>query len=456
MTTPLEPLGDAPFLPPTHSAAPPLPPQPQLPNGDGFVPYLPPIRRPEPVAEQPIAFDARAMVEATKRRVESPVYGHMPSGTEEGRAAVEAARAAMKRKRARNRLIGRAVVLIMLGGIGAAGWFGYRAYQDDQDRQAAERAAKSESGALTPVGQQDQVINLLDDLNSGNATPSAGGLLGAVDDAREVVAQNTLPTAVVGRNVDWTFPPAILPTYKSVYFLRLRFDTAAPDSAYSQDSFQYGIESDQYLVSVVRSDAPGETIYTFGDHWRMSVDGSGVFERMPRAPLSTAPEPDSPFAGVFGSELVVPIEARPYVEIVSVETLEPSDDPVPMRSTVVMRLDLAGFKQAAPEVYARWVEVWSSPAASDERLIDRSVRQVRPETIENSLLDNVPFELGSEELATPAGFAVIAIRFSDNGVVAMAFVASSDENFRTYYALENFYEKDTTIESRYDDWVDAP
>lgn len=194
MTTPLESLGDVPFLPPTHSAAPPLPPQPQLPNGGGFVPYLPPVRRPEPVPEQPIAFDARAMVEATKRRVESPVYGHMPAGTEEGRAAAEAARASMKRKRARNKLIGRAVVLAMLGGIGAAGWFGYQAYQDDQDRQAAERAAKAEHASLaddrpvaaSPLGEQVEVIEALDDLNSG-ATPSAGGLLDAVRDARVAV-----------------------------------------------------------------------------------------------------------------------------------------------------------------------------------------------------------------------------------------------------------------------------
>ena len=198
MTTPLEPLGDVPFLPRLPAAAPPLALQPQLPNGNDFVAYLPPVRRPEPVPEQPIAFDARAMVEATKRRVDSPAYGHMPAGTEEGRAAAEAARAAMKRKRARNKLIGRAVVLVALGGLGAAGWFGYQAYQDDQDRQAAERAAKSEQASLaneladdrpaavSPLGEQVEVIGATDQLNSG-ATPSAGGLLDAVQDARDVV-----------------------------------------------------------------------------------------------------------------------------------------------------------------------------------------------------------------------------------------------------------------------------
>lgn len=178
-----------PFPPPTRSA----------PAAD-FVPYLPPVQRAEPVPEKPVVFDAKMMVDATRRKVEHPVYGTMPAGTEEGRAAIQLARTAMRRKRTRNKLIARAVAVVIVGGIAAAGWFGYQAYRDDQDRQKAGRAAIAEdeaTGAATPLGKQARVIAVMEDLNSGGATPSAGGLLGAVDDAQAVVGETNSPGAQV-------------------------------------------------------------------------------------------------------------------------------------------------------------------------------------------------------------------------------------------------------------------
>jgi hypothetical protein len=141
-------------------------------------------------------FDAKAMVEATKRKVENPVYGHMPTGTPEGRAAAEAARQAMRRKRSRNKWIGRSLGVVLLGGIGAAGYVGYRAYQDDQAERDAERKAALDDSAVDagdvvapgPLGGQVAVIDALDAVNSG-ATPGAGGLIDAVDAAKEVVGQ---------------------------------------------------------------------------------------------------------------------------------------------------------------------------------------------------------------------------------------------------------------------------
>lgn len=200
VTTPLDSPGGLPFLPSTQSPAPPPPPDAPTPVGADFVPYLPPVRRADAAPEQPAAFDAKLMVDSTKRKVENPVYGKMPTGSDEGRAAVEAARKKMNRKRARNKLIARAVAISFLGGIAAAGWFGYQAYQDDQDRQAAERAAKAavgeSPGAAGPLGQQAQVIEVMDDLNSG-AAPSAGALLEAVEDARAVVGESNDSDVVV-------------------------------------------------------------------------------------------------------------------------------------------------------------------------------------------------------------------------------------------------------------------
>src|SRR5215218_8201273 len=59
------------------------------------MPYLPPPVRPVPQITAPPVFDAKAMVDATKRKVDNPVYGQIPKGTPEGKAAADAARAKM-------------------------------------------------------------------------------------------------------------------------------------------------------------------------------------------------------------------------------------------------------------------------------------------------------------------------------------------------------------------------
>ena len=72
----------------------------------GEAPYLPPAAPPKPAVAQPQTFDAKTLVDATKRnKIENPVYGHMPTGSEEGRAAADAARARMRAKRRRNKFM---------------------------------------------------------------------------------------------------------------------------------------------------------------------------------------------------------------------------------------------------------------------------------------------------------------------------------------------------------------
>src|SRR5262245_45351274 len=85
-------------------------------------PYLPPVAPAQPMVSTSPAFDAKAMVDATKRnKIENPSYGHMPTGTPEGRAAVEAAKARMRRKRRRNKILGWVMTIafiVIVGGVG--------------------------------------------------------------------------------------------------------------------------------------------------------------------------------------------------------------------------------------------------------------------------------------------------------------------------------------------------
>lgn len=200
-----EPTGsDAPLGEPYLPAAPPPPqlptlpaPEPVAPQPSSGQPVLPTAAPIAPVpSPEPQPFDAKAMVASQKHVVDNPVYGAIPKSTPESLAAAKALRDTARRKRTRNKVIGRSVALVILGGIGAGGWFGYQAYQDDQDRLAADKAARAAAGetssgvapgALTPLGNQENVIDALDAINSGGATASAGGLLDIVDQAEAAV-----------------------------------------------------------------------------------------------------------------------------------------------------------------------------------------------------------------------------------------------------------------------------
>jgi hypothetical protein len=225
-----------PFLPPARPAVP--PPQqaeavllaavsapgetPTLPT----VPDLPTLRAPEPASPAPASmaapvFDARAMVESQKHYNVNPTYGPLPAGTDESRAAARRLREQANRKRRRNKIAGRVLAGLVVVAVAVGLYFAYQAIQDDPtpvDGQPADagsdadaRAAGSgDVGALTPLGEQEQVVEVLGDLNSG-ASPSAGGLLDAVDQARDVVGQAQPPVAAPNAlMVADVFTPAVL------------------------------------------------------------------------------------------------------------------------------------------------------------------------------------------------------------------------------------------------------
>lgn len=209
MTTPStdgSPSGDLPYLPPARPAAPPpATPGAATPSAAAApadAPHLPDARPPAPTpAPAAASFDAKAMVESQHHYNPNPAYGAMPTGTDESRAAARKLREQANRKRRRGRVLTRVFGLVLLAGVAVGGWFAYQAIQDDPpplDRADATDdvtdGGDGEAGALTPLGEQEQVIEVLDDLNSG-ATPSAGGLLDAVEDARDAVGQAQPPVA---------------------------------------------------------------------------------------------------------------------------------------------------------------------------------------------------------------------------------------------------------------------
>jgi len=127
----------------------------------------------------------------------------LPTNSEASRVAAEKLRNRAHRKRTRDKILARFLALMVLGAVGGAGYLIYQAYQNDQDGEAAAREARAElqvdrnGGPLGPLGEQVATAEALEDVNSG-ATASAGGLLDAVDEARDVVGQSDASRASAG------------------------------------------------------------------------------------------------------------------------------------------------------------------------------------------------------------------------------------------------------------------
>ena len=270
-------------------------------------PYVP---APTPVAAPPVqaaTFDAKAMVESQKRINANPAYGALPSGTEASRKAAKELRAKAQRKRARNKLLGRVLGLLLLVGLAAGGWFGYQAYQDEQDRNAAERAAAldddgtADPAALTPLGEQAEVVAGLDNLSDA-PVGRAGGLAGAIDSAREVAGGAnadgaTTDAAATPFSYDTVVPPIVrtngerLPdatgreTYviaadefaqgdPDAYGLFMRLMAIQPQLIPGADAFADlpTVAPDQIIISVARTDDRIERAIVVGESVDLHVD----------------------------------------------------------------------------------------------------------------------------------------------------------------------------------------
>ena len=156
------------------------------------MPYLPPTAPPMPRSTAPPVFDAKTLVDATKRKVENPAYGHMPTGTPEGRAAADAARARMRQKRRRNKILAWVMAIGFLVVLCGAGYALYTMYQDDQDgagRGEARRRGKTPLAArlTSPVGDRQVAEGARRRQLRSDARPAGCGA--AVEDAKQAVGQ---------------------------------------------------------------------------------------------------------------------------------------------------------------------------------------------------------------------------------------------------------------------------
>ena len=409
-----------------------------------------------PVAAEPAPFDAKAMVESQKHFNANPAYGTLPTGTEAGREAAQELRVQAQRKRRRNQLIGQAVAFLLLGGVGVAGWFGYRAYQGEQDSDAAEieaegadesagesiiDAAESAADALTPLDEQQEVVEGLDELND-TTIAGGGGLQGAVEDARDIVDQAESDDIAV---------PAVDPfAARTVDFIYRRWDAAAATSPMVEYVVLYDRIADTYMGDI-RPDDGTLTITGTNDGYRSSIYPDGVVERVPRSEASLDPAPDIALAMVFRADDVLPPEARPFATLVEeVAGTEQGD-------TYGYVVDTIGWRDREPASFLAWVNRWHPRPLDDERFVDITSREISTEeTDTTALLETTRTETMTQgiERTTP-GAAVTYVVADDGHVVAVAIIDNTAE-FRAEYTLLNAHDEPRDLDLGDRNWVAAP
>lgn len=378
------------------------------------------------------------MVEALKPHVQ-PAYGGLPTATEESLEAQRQLRAEARRKRRRSRRIAWGVLVLFLGGICVAGWLAYRAYRDDQDRQAAAREVSAAAGddaeggvapgALTGLGNQQELIEAMEDINSIGVTPSGGGLSDIVDQARDVVDRA---------------PPG--PIVRSVTFAYRRYDGAAPDARFDDYSYTYDLVADDYVADIRRSDAPGLTIFSFAGDWRFAIHPDGVVERVPRSAASLDPTPDIALASFVATEHVVPAEAEPFADEV------PLDDP----SQSGFIVDTEAWQRADPDGYGAWVARWNHPGPDAPSLVEAQGRQVAREPLDLDPGGGAPTDYGALELERTEPGAAVTFGTDEAGRVVFVFIIDPYSDFRAVYELHDAGPDGAGFDVGDRDWVDAP
>lgn len=471
MTTPNDRDGtdrsDAPYLPaarpvmtgpaPSPASPPTSPPSPTVPDAPSApdAPYVPAPTPAAPAPSEPAPFDAKAMVESQKRINANPAYGALPTGTEASRDAAQKLRDQAQRKRRRNRLLGRAVAVLLLGGAAAAGWFGYQAYQDQQDRDAAERSAATDDeagsvdaavAALSPLGEQQEIVEALESLND-TAQASAGGLIGAVEDARELVGEMNDGDDTGADAAPVTADPFAA---RTVEFIHRRWETAASTSPMVEYFYSYDRVADTY-TSDIRPDDRTVMVTGTNPEYRFSISPDGVVDRSPRSAASLDPAPDIALAEVFREDDVLPPAARPFA------TLVDSNVGTSIGDWFVYSVDTERWRDRDPGSFLLWVTTWNPRPANDPSLVEPDRREVSADVRDISTLREPatlrPFVPAVERTVPGAGVSFLV---AADGRVAVAAIVDNTADFRMEYGLVGADNSATKLDFGDQNWAPAP
>ncbi|MCB0965995.1 MAG: hypothetical protein KDB37_04105 [Ilumatobacter sp.] len=419
---------------------------PRLPD-PAAVPYLPDA--PRPVAAEPVPepdFDARAMVEAQKVRANpNPAYGGMPAATDETKEAVEKLRYQAAKQKRRNKLVGRATLAVFCGMIVTAGFLVYRAFQDEQAARddsgapdtvgvgaGADDSGGSEPAALTPIGEQAEVIAGLDVLNSG-AGASAGGFLGAVDDARAAVDDLNGVEPAAAEPADAPAAP-VLPATIDATILRYDQGNVADPVVHHVVA---DVAGDRYLIATTSGGALRDAAETgSADVVRYDV-GAGIATRSGRNTASLATGPDALFVAPVAPALLLPPAAQPYATPTTIGLIGADGQPVVGEAYVV---DVEAFRAADAAATDAWLTVltYADPtAALDDGMpsLDSNLLDAR-NTIDDMIgRTSGGVVTGSPPIAT-AGRAIVGwTAVGGEAYVRAAYAASGDGAFQWLYRV---------------------
>jgi hypothetical protein len=418
---------------PVLPEAPALPALPASPDA----PFVPPPTPATTDGPEPSTFDAKAMVESQKHYQVNPAYGALPTATEEGREAAQRLREEAQRRRRRDRMLGRAVVLILLGGFAVVGWFAYRASRDPD-------AAADPDGA---------------------GSRAAGGLAAAIDDARDLIGgggdgTTTADDVATDSTTDSTTAPTTAPapdpvmadpfTARTIDFVHRRWETAAASSPMVEYVVEYDRLGDTYRADV-RSGTGTRAALGTSAGYRFAIDADGIAERAARSDASLDPAPDISLANVFRGDDVIPLEARPYALAIG----RPVDTDEGTRHTYT--IDTEAWRADNPATFLAWVQRWNPHPLDHPSLVDETSRSIAADGSDPTVALDTTRAHTIEDVGAPASGAAVAYVVAGHGYVAAVTIVDAAADFRVEYGLMWAHDdRPEPIDLGDRNWVSAP
>lgn len=355
-------------------------------------------------------FDARALVEAQKNQSHrpKPAYGTLPAATWASRMAAEELRVEARRRRRRNRALGRIFMLTVLGGLGAAAWFGYQTFRTDQQQAADSEQSTDDAG--DDAG--DDVASLSPTPTQAPATPDSSS--GVPPPAAASVEQLTDPFGA-----------------RSVEFLFRRWESAAAGSPMAEYFYRYDRVDDIHIGEVRRDGAV--TIVGTDTEYHYAVATDGTIERVRRNAASLDLAPDVALANVFRESDVLPETARAFA-VLENTTLGPG-----FGDAHSYTLDTEQWRVSDPGSYSVWVSRWNSRPANDTSLLEAGTRETSPDPFDVATYpappSSEPTEPTADGLERAEAGASVTYLVAPAGHVLVVTIVDNTADFRIEYYL---------------------